>query len=115
MKTRHHTLALPNGFWIAVFSGLLAFGLLLAIPVEAFAERPNVCASRDKVVEALSEVYQESPVSLGLTEEGAVIEVMASHEGSFTIVITHPNGLTCPVAAGTAWQSIAAKMKGEGV
>lgn len=95
--------------------GAAVLGLgLLAVPNFAEAQGATTCASRDKVVEALKDVYSEKPVSLGLTDAGAVIEVMASLEGSFTIVITHPNGLTCPIAAGKAWQSIAAKMKGEG-
>jgi hypothetical protein len=93
----------------------LSIGMITFAGIASAADGPNTCASRDKVVRALSDVYAENPVSLGLTEEGAVIEVMASSEGSFTIVITHPNGLTCPIAAGTAWQSITAKIMGDGV
>ncbi|MBL4615618.1 MAG: hypothetical protein JKY27_12185 [Magnetovibrio sp.] len=98
---------------IILGAAVLSMGLM-ALPAVASAQGPTTCASRDKVVEALKDVYAEKPVSLGLTDAGAVIEVMASQEGSFTIVITHPNGLTCPIAAGKAWQSITAKLNGEG-
>lgn len=95
--------------------GALALGISAVMIADTAQARQNVCASRDKVVEALHEVYAENPVSLGVTEEGAVIEVMASNEGSFTIVVTHPNGLTCPVASGSAWQSVAEQFKGDGI
>jgi len=98
---------------LGVVSGatILTMGLST---LSANAAGSGACASRDKVIEALSDVYSEQPVSLGLTDAGAVIEVMASVEGSFTIVITHPNGLTCPIAAGKAWHTVAEKVKGEG-
>lgn len=96
-----------------VIGAVVGIGLMSALNV-AQAQGATTCATRDKVVEALKNVYSENPVSLGLTDAGAVIEVMASSEGSFTIVITHPNGLTCPIAAGKAWQSISEKMKGKG-
>lgn len=100
---------------MALGFGAVVMAVLMAAPVAAASVGSGMCASRDKVIDALGEVYAEAPVSAGLTEEGSVIEVMASAEGSFTIVITHPNGLTCPIAAGTAWQSVIAKIKGEGV
>ncbi|MEG3619292.1 hypothetical protein V5T82_12565 [Magnetovibrio sp. PR-2] len=87
--------------------GAMVFGAAaLMVPDSGWAEGPATCASRDKVVTALSEVYEENPVSIGLTDEGSVIEVMASNDGSFTIVVTHPNGITCPLAAGKAWQAL---------
>ncbi|MCW8916642.1 MAG: hypothetical protein OQK24_12440 [Magnetovibrio sp.] len=96
-------------------TGLTVFiGLALMTPQMALAQGASTCAQRDKVVTALSNAYNESPVSIGLTEEGSVIEVMASTDGTFTIVVTHPNGLTCPLAAGKAWQAIQS-IKGDGV
>lgn len=91
---------------------VLCAATLFAIPV--YAAGSNTCATRDKVIEALNEVYAEQPVSVGLTDAGSMIEVIASTQGTFTIVITHPNGLTCPIAAGKAWHSVAEKLKGEG-
>ncbi len=96
-------------------TGITVFlGLALMAPQASYASGPTTCAQRDKVVSALCNAYNETPVSIGLTEEGSVIEVMASANGTFTIVVTHPNGLTCPLAAGKAWQAIQS-VKGEGV
>ena len=95
--------------------GAMVFGAsALLAPDTGWSAGANTCASRDKVVAALSEVYEENPVSIGLTDEGSVIEVMASNNGSFTIVVTHPNGITCPLAAGKAWQALHVA-KGDGV
>ena len=112
MKPHKETTKRPAG---AVIGAAFATLAVAAMATPALAEGSATCANRDKVVSALSEVYAENPVSIGLTEEGAVIEVMASSEGSFTIVVTHPNGLTCPIAAGKAWQTVAAKVTGDGV
>ncbi len=45
---------------------------------------------------------------MGLTDKGAVLEVFASQNGSWTFLITMPNGLTCVVASGQSWETLAA-------
>ena len=39
--------------------------------------------------------------------KGAVLEVFASKKGSWTFLITMPNGLTCVVASGQSWETLA--------
>ena len=64
------------------------------------AEAQIVCGERAKVAEALKKGHAESPVSMGLSSLGAVVEVFASANGSWTIVMTRPNGMSCLLAAG---------------
>ena len=52
---------------------------------------------------------------MGLTESGAVLEVLASTVGSWTILITRPDGVSCVVTSGEAWDTVPLPVKGEGV
>ena len=66
------------------------------------------CAPREVVVERLNEAYGESRQSMGLAANNAVVEVFASDtSGSWTITVTGPNGVTCLIAAGQAFETLA--------
>jgi hypothetical protein len=42
-----------------------------------------------------------------LTANGGLLEVVASADGSWTIIVTMPNGMSCGVASGMSWESTA--------
>ena len=66
------------------------------------------CAPRDVVVDRLADRYGESRQSIGLGANNAVVEVFASSEtGTWTITVTTPQGLTCLVASGQAFEALA--------
>ena len=63
------------------------------------------CGKRDELLSHLSQKYSEQPVAMGLATNGSVVEVLSSKTGgSFTIVYTLPNGVTCLMAAGSNWE-----------
>lgn len=68
------------------------------------------CASRDTVVERLKSEYSEAPTAGGLQivkDKHTLVEVWSSEEtGSFTVMLTRPDGLTCIVATGTDWHQV---------
>jgi hypothetical protein len=70
-------------------------------------QRP--CGKRDDVVRMLRQQFGESPIAHGLSDSGAVAEVFTSSNGTWTIVATAPNGLTCMVGAGQSWQPVVAR------
>ncbi len=85
----------------------LGVGAMLLATQHAFAQQqPNRnCAARDQVVERLSSAYGESRQSIGLAPNNSVVEVFASLEtGTWTITVTTPNGTTCLVASGQAFE-----------
>ena len=74
----------------------------LALPAAA----QTVCGEREKFIDGLSSSYAESPVAAGLASNGNVVEVLASEHGSWTIIVTRPNGMSCVIASGEAWQDV---------
>ncbi len=83
---------------------LTTAALLLSTP--ALAQQN--CAQRDQVLARLAEKYGESRQSIGLAPNNGVVEVFASAEtGTWTIVITTPNGLSCLMASGQAFETLA--------
>tara|TARA_B100000315_G_C14494257_1_gene549135 strand:- start:311 stop:628 length:318 start_codon:yes stop_codon:yes gene_type:complete len=88
--------------------------LLVAVPAAVLAQSAGTdeatrCDVRKTVIEFLSDRYREQPVAMGVAENGGLVEVLASREGStFTIIVTNPGGQTCMVAAGEGWEDVIA-------
>jgi len=61
------------------------------------------CAARDQAAKNLNAVHQEAPVAAGVAENGFLIEVFASPQSTFTILITRPDGVSCLIATGDGW------------
>ncbi len=76
------------------------------------AQAQTVCGDRDAIVASLEKTYSEAPVSVGLASNGAIIEIFASPTGTFTIIVTQPNGLTCVMAAGEYWEDLPKRLAG---
>lgn len=87
--------------------------LPLALAASAMASAPAAaqsrnCAPRDIVVKRLAEKYGESRQSIGMGQQGMVMETFASADtGSWTITVTTPNGMTCLVASGQSYEVLA--------
>ena len=86
-------------------SSLAFFALLGTIPASHAA---NVaCASHVDVINKLSQGYAEQPVALGLAANGSLIEVFSASDGrTWTLVMTRPDGLSCILASGHAWETV---------
>ncbi len=92
----------------AVFSALLiGWGAF-----SSSAQAQTICGERGAIVASLEKTYSEAPVSMGLGSNGTIIEVFASPSGTFTIILTRPNGLTCVMAAGENWEDLPKRLTG---
>ena len=93
---------------LSLRSALAALFFCLLWPAPAPAQ--PLCDSRARVLAHLAERYGEKPVALGVTNGGALLELLRRPDGtSWTIVVTTPPtsdrpGLTCLVAAGEGWR-----------
>jgi len=92
-----------------MFKRLICGGVLLAMTTTAqpVAAQNLHCAARDRMVERLESKYSEVLTAGGLqgsTANATLIEVWASQKtGTFTVIMTNPQGVSCIVAAGTDW------------
>jgi hypothetical protein len=66
----------------------------------------SICGERSRFIERLQEQYRESLNAVGLAADGTLVEVMTSEKGSWTIMITRADGVSCIVATGEAWESV---------
>lgn len=83
----------------------LGIGALLLATNHAFAQVNRNCAERERVLAQLTQKYGEARQGMGLAANNSVVEVFASTEtGSWTITVTSPNGVTCLVASGQAYE-----------
>jgi hypothetical protein len=62
------------------------------------------CAERAALVKSLSDAYREVPAAVGQIDGNAVIEVLVSESGSWTILATGTDGRSCVVSAGEGWE-----------
>lgn len=81
----------------------------------AAAQQSRNCGPRELVVTRLAEGFGETRQSMGLGANNAVVEVFASEEsGTWTITVTSPNGVTCLVASGQAFEELAEALPAKG-
>ncbi|WP_375254725.1 hypothetical protein [Yoonia sp.] len=85
---------------------LLSFGVVAAtISATQVQSQPLVCADHDQIVARLAKHFGETRQLLDLSRDQTMVEVFSSPDtGSWTITVTAPDGLTCLVAAGQAYQ-----------
>ncbi|MXQ12529.1 hypothetical protein [Microvirga makkahensis] len=84
---------------------------LLLIPAESSAQAQASCGPRHELVKLLADRYKEDPVGIGLSQPGQVLEVFASQAGTWSMVMTMPDGKACLIAAGDNWEMVT-KAKG---
>jgi len=77
-------------------------GLAVAMPAKAETETMN-CAEREAIVAKLTN-YKEEAEAIGLNKDGTLLEVFVSPQGTWTVLLSSPQGQSCIAAIGEAWQ-----------
>lgn len=83
-----------------VVTAIFVATFFMAAP--AFSQR--VCGDRLKIIHYLSKDYKESQSGLGLASNGSVVELFTARTGTWTMLITSPNGKTCIIGSGESWE-----------
>ncbi len=90
-----------------IISSLIAASVLFLSATSANAQQ--VCAPRDRAVVQLEKQFEENVSGRGLTLNGKkMFELFISEKGSWTMLISDPQGRSCVVASGEYWQGITA-------
>jgi len=67
----------------------------------------GACAPRAELVRWLADRHGETPIAIGLTDDGQMVEVYASeHRMTWSIVTTRPDGSSCFLTTGQSWQEL---------
>ncbi len=95
-------------------AGLLTVTLTvtLAAPGAQAQQADPFCDARTTLLMFLNGKYAEKTSAMGLANNGAVVEILNSENGTWTILVTTPNGVSCLLATGKHWQQVVAKAKG---
>lgn len=99
-------------FAAVVFTGAAAATSMTTTQAAAQTRAP--CAAHGDLAEQLGDRFDEQPVARGLASNGTVMEVFSTRDGgSWTMVVTMPNGTSCVVAAGEGWTEVLPRIAGE--
>ena len=66
----------------------------------------SVCMNHKTLTGYLSEKFKEEPKAVGLVEQQNLMEVFVSAKGTWTIVMTSTQGVSCIIAAGDTWEEV---------
>ena len=91
---------MTHRFTLIIVTSLI---FLCLIPEKVSAAHFSRCLSHESMVDYLKTANNETPVSYGLTTSGLVLEILASPDGTWTIIRSQPNGYTCIVETGEIW------------
>ena len=88
------------------FSIICACVSILALGASSPTQAQALCGKRVDFIKALNDKYQESGKALGISGQVNLIEIFASKAGTWTILVTTPEGKTCIIAAGNSWEDL---------
>ena len=91
---------------IAWFTAAVVGAALIASPASAQSP-PQSCAKRADIIKHLSGQFQEAPVAIGLSDNGSLLEILATTDGkTWTLLFSMPTGMSCLMATGQDWQAL---------
>ncbi len=83
--------------------------LLMAVTTNfsaANAQNMSICLPHSDAVSKLKTTYEEQKIGLGLGQRGSsVVELFVSDTGTWTILVTRTNGMSCIAASGDNWSN----------
>ncbi len=85
-----------------IFSLIAASALFISA---SSANAEQFCAPRDGALVQLEKQFEEKVLGRGLAVNGKrMIELFVSEKGSWTVLISDPNGSSCVLTSGENWQ-----------
>ena len=88
------------------FNIVFACVALVALASASPAQAAGMCGKRVDFIKALNDKYKESGKALGIAGQVNLVEVYTSKAGTWTILVTTPEGKSCIIAAGSSWEDL---------
>jgi len=98
-----------------LFSTVVAAVALSTGSFSSQALAQMACGKRGDFLAQLEKQYGETPTAIGITDQGALLDVVVSPAGTWTMMLTVAGGPTCIVATGRHWETLPAKSEKPGV
>ena len=89
---------------LAILVGATALAMTVMGTANAQPKAP--CAPRAEVVKSLGGLFSETPAARAIVADGALMEVFVSSEGTWTMLLTSPQQLSCLVGSGDNWEDL---------
>lgn len=87
-------------------TALLATALTAVAAATSGAQAQGPCLPHEDAVSKLAQSYGEQKVGLGMGPNGGMVyELYVGESGSWTILVTRPNGVSCIAASGDNWMT----------
>ncbi len=87
-------------------TAILSAAILLTSAGWTQAQNMSVCLPHEDAVAKLKNSYGEEKIGLGLGQRGAsIVELFVSESGTWTVLVTRTNGISCVAASGDNWSS----------
>ena len=64
------------------------------------------CGERGEVLNKLGEQYDEKLTAFGVGSDGRMVEVLVGPVGTWTLLSTSPQGITCILGSGDGWRQL---------
>lgn len=85
------------------FAGAVA---LSAVPLASHSSANAAeCGRHEKVTAFLSKKYKEEVTAMGLVSNKGFMQLFVAESGTWTILLTTPQGISCIVAAGDSYET----------
>jgi len=101
-----------------MFKRLLAISVIFGMAATAPPAFASTCGERQDVIHQLENQYSETLTAGGLQtapSNNSVVEIWSSEQtGTFTVLMTQANGISCIVAVGTDYFDIGPLKKPKG-
>jgi uncharacterized membrane protein len=86
---------------------VLSLSILAAFALgSAPAHAMTPCGKRADFLKTLKDKFQEESRALGMVGKSSVMEIFTSKTGTWTILVTAPEGRSCIIAAGNSWEDV---------
>lgn len=92
------------------FVGLMSLGVASGASAQALGRA--ACGDRQEILAQLQGTYDEKPTAFGTTGTGGVVELTTSKSGSWTLMLSLPNGRACLIATGEDWEQWTQQLTG---
>lgn len=92
---------------------MVVAGILFA-PICASAAENRHCGERAKIVEIFKTKHKEVAQARGLATDTQLLEIFVSPQKSWTILLSFPDGSSCIMATGEAWDQFPVTLSGFG-